>query len=164
MELQINQLILFALLSKAYKSKNNDLKEWKIYLGFFQTNIQKRDLKRLSFQTQFMIQFLLPFTSYIIWTPFLILITILVGGGNLKNYKKWGGSKYGAGAGIFKKDGGSWHFSYLIFPRFIIFTFRNDFTLCKIVLCICRFFFCHHNEKVILSCLKMNLKISNKLR
>ena len=29
--------------------------------------------------------------------------------------------------------GADWHFSYL---RFIIFTFRNYFTLCKIVLCI----------------------------
>ena len=31
-----------------------------------------------------------------------------------------------------------WHFSYLIFSRFIIFTCRNYFTLCKIVLCIWR--------------------------
>ena len=39
------------------------------------------------------------------------------------------------------------HFSYLIFLRFIIFTFRNYFTLCKTVLCIWRkiIFFCHHN-------------------
>ena len=29
-----------------------------------------------------------------------------------------------------------WHFSFLIFSRFIIFTFKNYFTLCKIVLCI----------------------------
>ena len=31
-----------------------------------------------------------------------------------------------------------WHFPYLIFSRFIIFTFTNFFTLflCKIVLCI----------------------------
>ena len=28
--------------------------------------------------------------------------------------------------------GGKWHFSYLIFSRSIIFTFRNYFTLCKI--------------------------------
>ena len=41
----------------------------------------------------------------------------------------------------------TWHFYYLIFLRFIIFTFRNYFTLCKIVLCIWRkiIFFCHHN-------------------
>ena len=34
--------------------------------------------------------------------------------------------------------GGGWHgtFSYLIFSRFIIFTLRNYFTLCEIVLCI----------------------------
>ena len=45
----------------------------------------------------------------------------------------------------FEKRG--WHFSYLIFSRFIIFTFRNHFTLCKFVLCIWRkiIFFCHHN-------------------
>ena len=44
-------------------------------------------------------------------------------------------------------QGGSWHFSYLIFSRFIIFAFRNYFTLCKIVLCIWRktIFFCDHN-------------------
>ena len=43
--------------------------------------------------------------------------------------------------------GGAWHFSYLSFSRFIIFAFRNYFTLCKIVLCIWRkiIFFCHHN-------------------
>ena len=59
-------------------------------------------------------------------------------------------------------------FSYLIFSRFIIFTFRNYFILWKTVLCIWRkiIFFCHHNyvKKVILTCLKMNLKISHKLR
>ena len=58
--------------------------------------------------------------------------------------------------------------SSLIFSRFIIFTFRNYFTICKIVLCIWRriIFFCDHNfmKKVILSCLKMNLEISHKLR
>ena len=72
-------------------------------------------------------------------------------------------------AGLLKRRGGvDWHFSYLIFSRFIIFTFRNYFTLCKIVLCIWRkiTFFCHHNfmKNVILSCLKMNLNISHKLR
>ena len=60
------------------------------------------------------------------------------------------------------------HFSYEIFSRFIFFTFRNYFALCKIVLCIWIkiIFFCHHNfmKKVILICLKMNLKISHKLR
>ena len=42
--------------------------------------------------------------------------------------------------------GGDWHFSNLIFSSFIIFIFRNDFTLSKIVLCIWRkIVFCHHN-------------------
>ena len=43
--------------------------------------------------------------------------------------------------------GGSWHFFYLIFSRFIFFTFRSYFTLSKIVLYIWKknFFFCHHN-------------------
>ena len=45
--------------------------------------------------------------------------------------------------------GVGWHFPYLILSRFIIFTFRNYFTLCKILLSICHlkkiFFFCHHN-------------------
>ena len=43
--------------------------------------------------------------------------------------------------------GGGWHFSNLIFSRFIIFTFRNYFTLCKSGLCIWRkiIFSCHHN-------------------
>ena len=49
--------------------------------------------------------------------------------------------------GQFFLKGGGWHFSYLIFPRFIIFTFRNYFTLYKVVLHIWRkiIFFCHHN-------------------
>ena len=51
---------------------------------------------------------------------------------------------------VFLKGGvGGWHFPYLIFSRFIIFTFRNYFTLCKIVLSIWRknIFFCQHNFK-----------------
>ena len=48
--------------------------------------------------------------------------------------------------------------------KVFIFTLRNYFTLYKILFCIWRIiFFCHHNfmkKKVILSCLKMNLKIS----
>ena len=46
---------------------------------------------------------------------------------------------------------GCWHFLYLIFSRFITLTFRNYFTLCKIVLASYAFeeklgiFFCHHN-------------------
>ena len=75
----------------------------------------------------------------------LILITSppLGGEGLWKILKR--GWKYGAGAGLLKRGG--WNFSYLIFSRFIIFTFRNYFTLCKIVLCIWRkiIFFCHHN-------------------
>ena len=93
------------------------------------------------------------------------------GGGWLKIKKKrW---KYGAGAGLLKR--GDWHFSYLIFSKFVIFTFRNYFILCKIVLYnfakLCyafeeKFFFFHHNfrKKSYVTCLKMDLKISNKLR
>ena len=55
--------------------------------------------------------------------------------GEYERIQKGGGSM-GQGQ-IFLKEGG-WHFSYLIFSRFIIFTFRNYFTLCKIVLCIWR--------------------------
>ena len=63
-------------------------------------------------------------------------------GRDLKN-QKLGGSMV-QGQIILKR--GSWHFSYLIFLRFIIFTFRNYFTLCKIVLCIWRrIIFCYHN-------------------
>ena len=64
-------------------------------------------------------------------------------GGNLRILKR--GWKYGAGAGLLKR--GDRRFSYLIFSRFIIFTYGNYFTLCKIVLCIWRkiIFFCHHN-------------------
>ena len=78
---------------------------------------------------------------------------------DLKNFKE--GWKHVAEAGLLKRGG--WPFSYLVFSRFIIFTFRNYFTLCKIVLRIWRkiIFFCYHNfmKKVILSCLKMNQKI-----
>ena len=47
----------------------------------------------------------------------------------------------------FLKGGGGWYFSYLMFSRFLISTFRNYFILIKIVLCIWRkiIFFCHHN-------------------
>ena len=64
---------------------------------------------------------------------------------NLQSMKGWEfekfkkklkrGWKYGAGQ-VFLKGGGGWHFSYLILSRFILFAFRNYFTLCKIVLCI----------------------------
>ena len=60
------------------------------------------------------------------------------GEGDLKNFKK--GWKYGAGAGLLKRGGG-WHLSYLIFSRFIIFTFWNYFILCKIVVCKKNYFF-----------------------
>ena len=39
------------------------------------------------------------------------------------NRGRW---KYDAGAGLL--EGRGWYFSYLIFSRFIIFTFRNYFT------------------------------------
>ena len=68
-------------------------------------------------------------------------------GRNLKNLKS--GWKYGAGVSLFKRGEGveGLHFSYLFFSRFIISTFRNYFTLCKIVLRIWRktSFFCQHN-------------------
>ena len=35
---------------------------------------------------------------------------------------------------VFLKAVGGWHFSYLTFSRFIIFTFRNYFTLYKLLL------------------------------
>ena len=38
------------------------------------------------------------------------------------------GWKYGAGVGVLIKGRVGWHFSYLIFSRFIIFTFRYYFT------------------------------------
>ena len=46
-----------------------------------------------------------------------------------------------------KEGGGADTFSYLIFSKFINFTFRNYFTLCKIVLFILgkNIFFYHHN-------------------
>ena len=56
--------------------------------------------------------------------------------GGIWKIKKGGGSM--VQGQVFLKGGGSWHFSYLIFLRFIIFTFRNYFALCKIVLCIWR--------------------------
>ena len=86
------------------------------------------------------------------------------GRGSWKIKKEW---KYGAGVGLWW-GGGVGFFRILFFSRFIIFTFRNYFTLCKIVLCIWRklFFSATINleKKVILSCLKMNLKILHKLR
>ena len=63
--------------------------------------------------------------------------------------------------------GGGLHFSHLIFSRFIIFTIRNYFTT-KIVLCIWNKIIFYATmilcKKVILSCLKMNLKIAHKLK
>ena len=77
--------------------------------------------------------------------------------GGTRKIKK-GGWMYGAGAGLLKREG--WHFSYLIFSRFIIFKF------CKIVLCILRkiIFFYHHNfRKKGYSNLSKN-ELENKLR
>ena len=62
-----------------------------------------------------------------------VLITSLrVGGKSERLKRRW---KYDAGADLFER-GWSQHFSYLTFPRFIIFTFRNYFSLCEIELCI----------------------------
>ena len=107
--------------------------------------------------------------SVLVWTPPFKKIKFWlpppwVGWGGIWKIKKRGGSV--VQGQVFLK-GRCWHFSYLFFSRFIIFTFRNYFTLCKIVLCIWRSFFSVTIilwKKVILSCLKMNLKISHKLR
>ena len=98
-----------------------------------------------------------------------ILIALPPGGGGWKFKKR--GWKFSAGAGLLKRmergGGGGWHFSYLTFSSFIVFAFKNYCALCKI-LCIWKKWFFSVTiilgEKVILSCLKMNLKISHKLR
>ena len=80
------------------------------------------------------------------------------------------GWKYGVGAGLLKR--GAWHFSYLSFWRFVIFTI--PFTLCKITLPFAKSCYPFEEklffsatiilwQKVILSYLKMNLKIFHKL-
>ena len=62
-----------------------------------------------------------------------------------------------------------WYFCYLIFSRFILFTFKK-YSLQNCIRHLKKtYFFCHDNfmEKAILpslSCSKMNLKISHKLR
>ena len=69
---------------------------------------------------------------------------------------KRGGWMYGAGAGLLKREG--WHFSYLIFSRFIILNFaklcyafeQKLFFSTTIIL----------GKKVILICPKMNMKIN----
>ena len=61
-----------------------------------------------------------------------------------------------------EEDKGAGNFPIWFFSRFIIFTFRNCFSLCQIVLCIWRKTIVLW-KKYILSCLKMNLKISHKL-
>ena len=48
---------------------------------------------------------------------------------------KEGVEVWGRGRSSEKREGG-WRFSYSIFSKFIIFTFKNYFTLCKVVLCI----------------------------
>ena len=48
----------------------------------------------------------------------------------------WGGGGVFVGGGGGGGGGGGWHFTCLIFSRFIIFTFKNYFILCKIMLCI----------------------------
>ena len=61
---------------------------------------------------------------------------------------------------VFLKGGWEgWHFSYLVFLRFIIFTFNHS-TLCKTIFFATIIF----GKKVILNSLKMNQKTSHKLR
>ena len=100
-----------------------------------------------------------------------------------ETFHSWKTKKGGGGmvqGQVFLKEGVGWgggrgvrtrHFSYLIFSRFILFTFTNSFTLCKIVLYIwwkvifsVTIILWKNYEKFILNCLKMNLKISHKLR
>ena len=87
--------------------------------------------------------------SVLVWTPPFKKIKFWlpppwVGWGGIWKIKKRGGSM--VQGQVFLK-GRCWHFSYLFFSRFIIFTFRNYFTLCKIELYIWRkiIFFCYHN-------------------
>ena len=49
-------------------------------------------------------------------------LIILIIDGESEKLKKPKGVKYGAGAGLLKKREG-WHFPYLFFSKFIIFTF-----------------------------------------
>ena len=78
------------------------------------------------------------------------------------------GWKYGARVCLLKRGGGGWHCPYLIFSRFITFTFTNYCTLAKLCYAFEEKLFFSATiilwKKVILSCLKMNLKISHKLR
>ena len=87
------------------------------------------------------------------------MITSLAGGKGIWKIKKRDGSM--VQGQVFFKGGRA----LFLLWRFIVFTFRNYLTLCKIVLCIWKktIFSCHHNfmKKVILSCLKMNLKRSH---
>ena len=85
-------------------------------------------------------------------------------GVNSDKIKKGGGAMVQAQAFLKKKE--EEHFFYLIFLRFIIFTFRNYFILCEIVLCIRRKNYATIIlwKKVIRNCLKINLEISQKLR
>ena len=62
------------------------------------------------------------------------MITSFGGGGICKINKRWW--KYGAGAGVLKKGGAEWYSFYLMFLRFMVFTFRNYFILWKVVLSI----------------------------
>ena len=76
-------------------------------------------------------------------------------GGIWKLKKGW---KYGVGEGPLKRRG--WLFSYFIFSRFIIFTFR----IYNCVMHLKKNYYHNSMKKVILKCLKMNLKISHKIR
>ena len=72
------------------------------------------------------------------------------------------GWKYSARAGFL--EWGGYHFSYLMFSRFIIFTCRNFFTLCRTAICIWRKnFYCHlifmkKSHSKFSSCLKRTWK------
>ena len=59
--------------------------------------------------------------------------------GEIWKIKKGGGTM--VQGEVFLKGGGGWRFCYLIVSRFIIFTFRNYFTLCKTVMHLKKYYF-----------------------
>ena len=87
-----------------------------------------------------------------------------IGEGESEKLKK-GGWKYGTGEGVLK--GGACTFPIYFFQGLPF--LHLEITLLFAKLCYAfeeKLFFCHHNfmKKIILHCLKMNLKISHKLR
>ena len=105
----------------------------------------------------------------IVQTPFILkggvdFKHLPLRGGIWKFFKK--GWKHGAGTGFLKRGG--WHFSYLIFKNLSF--LHLEITLPFAKLCYAfedKIFFSATKilwKKVTLSCLKMNLKVSHRLR